>query len=188
MRQPNFLFFITDQHRADHVGCYGNSIVRTPHLDALAQRASYDPQSASISSAYVSGYNDYARRELHWGEDKVFKPSIGTYRTWNWQHQQPGGSGSANSRQGANTMPDLANAMKVNPTLKVQLHAGYYDLATPFFQGVYEMKHLPIPAALQSNIEYRFYDSGHMVYAKESSLKELHDSVADFIRRTSGSR
>ena len=38
MRQPNFLFFITDQHRADHVGCYGNSIVRTPHLDALAQR------------------------------------------------------------------------------------------------------------------------------------------------------
>ena len=82
----------------------------------------------------------------------------------------------------------VADAMKVNPTLRVQLHAGYYDLATPFFQGVYEMKHLPIPAALQSNIEYRFYDSGHMVYAKESSLKELHDSVADFIRRTSGSR
>jgi carboxypeptidase C (cathepsin A) len=159
-----------------------------PTLDALAQRAGYDPQSASISSAYVSGYNDYVRRELHWGEDKIFKPSIGTYRTWNWQHQQPGSSGAANSRQGANTMPDLANAMKINPTLKVQLHAGYYDLATPFFQGVYEMKHLPIPAALQSNIEYRFYDSGHMVYAKESSLKELHDSVADFIRRTSGAR
>jgi carboxypeptidase C (cathepsin A) len=30
----------------------------------------------------------------------------------------------------------------VNPNLKVQLHAGYYDLATPFFQGVYEMEHL----------------------------------------------
>jgi carboxypeptidase C (cathepsin A) len=157
-----------------------------PALDPLAQRAGYDPQSASISSAYVSGYNDYARRELHWGEDKVFKPSISTYRTWNWQHQQPGSNGGGGSRQGANTMPDLANAMKVNPNLKVQLHAGYYDLATPFFQGVYEMKHLPMPAALQSNIEYRFYDSGHMVYAKESSLKELHDSVADFIRRTAG--
>jgi carboxypeptidase C (cathepsin A) len=156
-----------------------------PTLDPLAQRAGYDPQSASISSAYVSGYNDYARKDLHWGEDKVFKPSIGTYRTWNWQHQQPNSNG-ANSRQGANTMPDLANAMKVNPNLKVQLHAGYYDLATPFFQGVYEMKHLPMPTSLQANIEYRFYDSGHMVYAKESSLKELHDSVADFIRRTAG--
>jgi carboxypeptidase C (cathepsin A) len=157
-----------------------------PALDPLAQRAGYDPQSASISSAYVSGYNDYARRELHWGEEHLFKPSISTYRTWNWQHQQPN-SGGANSRQGANTMPDLANAMKVNPSLKVQLHAGYYDLATPFYQGVYEMKHLPVPPALQSNIEYRFYDSGHMVYAKESSLKELHDSVADFIHRTAGS-
>lgn len=35
--QPNFLIFITDQHRADHLGCYGNAIVRTPHIDALAR-------------------------------------------------------------------------------------------------------------------------------------------------------
>ncbi|MBX2879706.1 MAG: sulfatase-like hydrolase/transferase [Granulosicoccus sp.] len=34
--QPNFLFIITDQHRADHLGCYGNDIVRTPHIDSLA--------------------------------------------------------------------------------------------------------------------------------------------------------
>jgi carboxypeptidase C (cathepsin A) len=82
-------------------------------------------------------------------------------------------------------MPDLANAMIVNPNLKVQLNAGYFDMATPFYQGIYEMHHLPIPAKLQSNIEYRFYDSGHMVYAKEASLKQLHDNVAGFIRRTS---
>ncbi len=25
--QPNFLFIITDQQRADHVGCYGNDIL-----------------------------------------------------------------------------------------------------------------------------------------------------------------
>lgn len=36
--QPNFLFLITDQHRADHLGCYGNPIVRTPHIDSIAQR------------------------------------------------------------------------------------------------------------------------------------------------------
>lgn len=35
-KRPNFLLIITDQHRADHLGCYGNSIVKTPHLDALA--------------------------------------------------------------------------------------------------------------------------------------------------------
>jgi hypothetical protein len=36
--------------------------------------------------------------------------------------------------------------------------------------------------------EYQFYDSGHMVYAKDSSLRALHDNVTAFIRRTSTSR
>jgi arylsulfatase A-like enzyme len=37
-KRPNFLFIITDQHRADHLGCYGNRIVRTPNIDGLAAR------------------------------------------------------------------------------------------------------------------------------------------------------
>jgi len=36
---PNFLFIMTDQHRPDHTGFGGNPIVQTPHLDALAARA-----------------------------------------------------------------------------------------------------------------------------------------------------
>lgn len=48
--------------------------------------------------------------------------------------------------------------------------------------------YLPMPGELQSNIEYRYYPSGHMVYANEASLKALHDDVADFIRRTDGGR
>lgn len=32
----NFLLFITDQHRADHLGAYGNRVVHTPNLDRLA--------------------------------------------------------------------------------------------------------------------------------------------------------
>jgi len=40
---------------------------------------------------------------------------------------------------------------------------------------------LPIPAKLQKNIEFKFYESGHMVYAHEASLKDLHNNVAAFI-------
>lgn len=155
-----------------------------PDLDPLSQRAEYDPQSASISSAYVAAFNEYARKVLHYGENKIFKPSIPTFGTWNFSHRQPGQGQAALGRQGANTLPDLANAMKTNPNLKVQLHAGYFDLATPYFQGVYELRHLPIPKQLQPNIEFEFYDSGHMMYAKDSSLQQLHRSVADFIRRS----
>src|SRR5215469_16588634 len=35
-KRPNFLFFIADQLRWDHLGCYGNPIVKTPHVDRLA--------------------------------------------------------------------------------------------------------------------------------------------------------
>jgi arylsulfatase A-like enzyme len=34
--KPNVLLIITDQHRADHLGCYGNRLLRTPHIDSLA--------------------------------------------------------------------------------------------------------------------------------------------------------
>ena len=37
------------------------------------------------------------------------------------------------------------------------MHAGYFDLATPFYEGIYEMAHLPIPAKLQ-----RISNSGFM--------------------------
>ncbi len=36
MVQPNFVLFITDQHRADWLGCYGHPVVRTPNIDGLA--------------------------------------------------------------------------------------------------------------------------------------------------------
>ena len=61
-----------------------------------------------------------------------------------------------------------------------------FDLATPYFEGMYETRHLPIPADLRGNVEYRYYPSGHMVYANEASLKALHSDVADFIQRTAG--
>lgn len=36
--RPNFLFIITDQHRADHLGCGGHPVLQTPNIDAIAGR------------------------------------------------------------------------------------------------------------------------------------------------------
>ena len=38
-KQPNFLFVIADQLRFDNLGCYGNRIVKTPNIDALAAKS-----------------------------------------------------------------------------------------------------------------------------------------------------
>ena len=34
--QPNVLVILTDDHRADYLGCQGHPIVKTPHIDRLA--------------------------------------------------------------------------------------------------------------------------------------------------------
>ncbi|WP_299684910.1 sulfatase-like hydrolase/transferase [uncultured Tateyamaria sp.] len=34
--RPNFILFITDQQRADHLGCMGHPVLRTPNIDTLA--------------------------------------------------------------------------------------------------------------------------------------------------------
>lgn len=153
-----------------------------PTIDPLSKEASYDPQSAAISSAYVSAFNDYVRKTLNYGHDKTFRPIASLWRKWDFSHRQPG------QRffflQACNTMPDLAMAMKYNPGLKILLTGGYFDLATPYYEGLYEMRHLKIPPSLKDNIEYRYYESGHMVYAHQESLKALHNDVAAFIGST----
>jgi carboxypeptidase C (cathepsin A) len=155
-----------------------------PTMDPLSKEADYDPQEAAISSAYVSAFNHYVRSDLKFMPDRAFRPlQDDINKIWNFQHQPPGAPMPLPIS--SNVLPDLAVAMKYNPKLRVMLNAGYYDLATPYFEGVYEMSHLPIPAKLQANIEYHFYESGHMVYAHEPSLKALHDNAADFIRRAS---
>ena len=48
MRRPNFLFFITDQQRHDYVGYAGNTVLRTPNIDSIAN------DGAWFSRFYVS--------------------------------------------------------------------------------------------------------------------------------------
>jgi carboxypeptidase C (cathepsin A) len=153
-----------------------------PTLDPMSKEAEYDPQSAAISSAYVSAFNDYVRNSLKFGDKLTYKPEIDVEKNWDYLHQPPG---ATQKIPGAtNVMPDLAAAMKQNPKLKVQLNGGYYDLATPYFAAIFELRQLPLQPALQDNIEMHFYTSGHMVYAHEPDLKALHANVAAFIEKT----
>lgn len=144
-----------------------------PTMDPLSQRSRYDPQSASISSAYVTLFNDYVRNTLNFGDNMRYRPAY--RKDWDFEHGYS---------MTTNVMPDLAEAMKYNPKMEVLLTGGYFDLATPYYQGIYEMHHLPVPDRIQDNISYEYYQSGHMVYVHPESMGPLHDRVAKFIRKT----
>jgi carboxypeptidase C (cathepsin A) len=148
-----------------------------PTINPLSEEAEYDPQSSAISSAYVSLFNDYVRRDLKYGEGQTYLPQA-QFGSAEWDLKHNG------NPINLNVSADLATAMKTNPRLKVMVNGGYYDLATPFYAAYYEDKHLPIPESLAKNIEYDWYESGHMVYVRDESLQQLHDRVAAFIRST----
>lgn len=152
-------------------------------LDPLSKVASYDPQSAAISAAYLAAWHNYVRDQLHYDPSIQFKAGIPIYSKWDYKHQPPGTDKPLIMLP--NVLPDLAVAMKQNPMLKVMVNGGYFDVSTPYFEGKMEMRHLPVPANLRANIEYHYYESGHMVYVHQPTLVALHDNVADFIRRTS---
>ena len=154
-----------------------------PDLDPLSEEAQYDPFGSATTSAYNTAINQYARDTLKFGENMTYKPSArepGFH--WDLHHQPPGGQGWDESS--VNVMPDLAMAMKRNPKLKILLMGGYYDLGCTYFGATYEDKHLQIPEALQKNISYHFFQTGHMVYITTPALKALHDQTAAFIHNT----
>ena len=125
-----------------------------------------------------------------WGESKPFGGLVSSQSTTAPPLQSPPRRPGAPFPlpQTANVMIDLAIAMKYNPNLKVLLNAGYFDLATPFFEGMYEMGHLPIPQKLQSNIDFKFYESGHMVYLDDASRAKMKNELAPFYDDASAPR
>ena len=141
-------------------------------IDPLSEYAQYDPMDSYIDAAFTAAFNNYVRTELKFGKGMKYK-TFGDVHPWDFKRKGFLGF--------PNVMNDLAHAMVYNPDLKVMLNMGYFDLGTPYFEGIYEMKHLPMPKALQKNIEYDFYNSGHMVYLHPESLKQLHDNVVRFI-------
>ncbi|HEU5352707.1 MAG TPA: peptidase S10 [Terracidiphilus sp.] len=153
-----------------------------PDIDPLSESAQYDPFTDALTSPYDTAINQYVRQTLKYGENETYKPSAYSPDFhWDMRHSPPGLRGWDSS---TNVMPDLANAMKHNPRLHVLLMGGYFDLGCTYFGATYEDKHLQIPASLDKNITYHFFQTGHMVYVTSTALKELHQQTADFIRST----
>ena len=142
-------------------------------INPLSENAEYDPMDSYIDAAFTATFNNYVRTTLKFGKDMKYKTS-GNVNPWDFKRRGFVGF--------PNVMNDLAHAMIYNPDLKVMLNMGYFDLGTPYFEGEFEMKHLPMPKSFQKNIEYAHYMSGHMVYLHPESLKLLHDNVAGFIK------
>jgi carboxypeptidase C (cathepsin A) len=155
------------------VGRY-DSRFATYGLDANADTPGWDPSDVGISGAFVSSFNDYLRRTLKYRSEEQYRPTaddeqLGSAR-WDMHHngQDPP----------ANVAPDLAAALTKNPHLHAFSANGRYDFATPYYATVYTLEHMGLAPAIQRNITYGFYPSGHMVYLNLTALAQFKSDLA----------
>jgi len=151
-------------------------------MDPLVKFAEYDPQSSAISSAYASAFMDYYHDELKFGAGKTYRPlNEAVYPKWRWNHQASNGM-----QPSVNTGVDLAEAMVTNPSLRVLVVNGYYDLATPFSATEYMIDHLGLPPGYREHLTMKYYDAGHMMYVSPVALAQLKRDLDAFFEATNG--
>jgi carboxypeptidase C (cathepsin A) len=59
---------------------------------------------------------------------------------------------------------------------------GYHDAATPYFAAEHTMAQLAVPAELARNIEFGYFEAGHMMYMHEPSRLAQAAQLAAFVR------
>ena len=84
MDRPNILFILSDQHSKFHLGCYGDPLGRTPHLDRLASEGmrfanAYTPSPLCVPArmAFMTGRRPSANQV--WSNDHILNSALPTW-------------------------------------------------------------------------------------------------------------
>jgi carboxypeptidase C (cathepsin A) len=143
-------------------------------LDRPEISPDWDATDSAIDGAFIATGNYYLQQVLKYNPPLLYRSEIydliyADGNSWDFKH--------GNNPQDFNVAPDLAQTMTLEPRMKVFSANGYFDFATPFFATQYVLSHLYLAPALQRNISYGFYESGHMVYLHPAALAKFHDDL-----------
>jgi carboxypeptidase C (cathepsin A) len=140
--------------------------------DDGGERPSADPSNVAIAGPYSAALNHYVRAELDYESDLPYEVLTGRVQPWSYAEFEG---------RPVTVSAMLSEAMRHNPHLRVYVACGYFDGATPFAAAEHAFAHLEIPAELRSNIEFAYYESGHMMYVHEPSRLRQSAELAAFV-------
>ena len=141
--------------------------------DAAGESNTYDPAYGMIQGAYTAALNAYLRDDLKFDSDVLYEALRGeAVRPWKW--------GDAGENQYVDVASTLAQAMSVNRSLRVFLGSGIYDLATPYLAAEWTFDHMRLDPEVVGNVVKKRYESGHMMYVHEPSIRRLKKDLQAF--------
>ncbi|MCF2859057.1 carboxypeptidase [Pseudoalteromonas sp. SMS1] len=131
------------------------------------ERPDYWPELTSWLHSFTPAINHYFRQELNYKTDIKYN-MFGPVRPWDRTNNDVG--------------EQLRLAMAQNPYLHVMVQSGYYDGATNYFDGKYNLWHLDPSGKMKKRLSFKGYRSGHMMYLRHEDLKLSNDDLRKFIK------
>jgi carboxypeptidase C (cathepsin A) len=135
-----------------------------------------DPSEVNLRDPFMAAFNHYVQKDLAYQNNLNYQA---TTATGNWNY----GPGANNSY--LDISETLKKVMNRNPSLKVNIAVGYYDLATPVESTEYVLRHLGLKPELRNNISVHYYESGHMIYVSKTANAKLKTESEAFYKNSS---
>jgi carboxypeptidase C (cathepsin A) len=147
-------------------------------LDAVGEIHEFDPSLVRLDAPFAEMTLDYLRRNLGYREDDlVYERLTDKVFPWSWDGHED---------RYVNAAEPLRQTMMKNPSMKVLVASGYYDLATPYFEAQYTVAHMGLPEADRGRVRFAYYECGHMPYIRAVDHRQFKEDVAGFIREAAG--
>jgi len=133
--------------------------------------AEYDPSYSLALGAFSTAMLSYLSEDLGWTEDQPYEILTSVFP---WKY-------GADNRI-VNMTDSIATAIRDNPKMRVLVMGAHADLATPPEGVSYSVRQLVgYPASLKNQIEFTYYDAGHMFYLNPPDLKKARKDLVDFV-------
>ena len=131
-----------------------------------------DPSLTVVNAAFTTTVQSYIRNDLRYSAKSNYVTFNDVINQWDFSHD---------GKTLPDTIPDVAAALTLNPTLKVVAMSGYYDLATPFYQTELDLARL----GSNPNIQIKNYASGHMSYLDDTARRAQRDDLVTLLNSES---
>jgi carboxypeptidase C (cathepsin A) len=164
------------------VGHYDGRFAGNPH-EHNAGSSDFDPSLEAIAPAFTTAFTGYLQNELGWRATGPYRP-LAERVTAQWNFRRAGFAGRVLA---PSVVPDLRDAMRANPNLRVFAACGWYDLATPLYVAEYELANVASNSVTLAHISFGYYPSGHMIYLNPDALHGLRADLDRFYAQASPS-
>ena len=155
--------------------------------DAAATSPDDDPAGTAISGAFIATFNDYVTHDLGYNTDMPYRspPTALPGFDWDWKHRRPAGDG------GAQIAPNTGRRSRLHDADQPVSEGAVTERLLRHGDAVLRHRiRRRAPAArppnCRRNIQFRYYQSGHMIYLNPAELAHMHDDLAAWYDATVG--